>query len=294
MEIKQIRYFIAVAQELHFRNAARRLNISQPPLSYQIRKLEDELGVLLLERDTRNVTLTKAGKYFYDRSQRILNKLDKEVAVTQNIHNGQTGSIVLGFSGSAVFSLLPAIIKQSRYIFPDLILDVRQLTTQEQIKELNLGNIDVGILVPPVYDNTINTYTIKREGFNLCVPENHHLASRHCIDIVELSNEKFVMTRREDGEGYYDLIIALCMEGGFTPSIIQTAKEQQTIVSLVAACIGIAIVPESTRNIANTSVVFIPINSKIRKQSSVAWKEKLQNEELSSFIEVIKQLRAPD
>ncbi|ENJ1743012.1 LysR family transcriptional regulator [Vibrio parahaemolyticus] len=294
MEIKQLNYFITVAEELHFRNAALKLNMSQPPLSYQIRKFEGELGVVLFERNNRNVKLTKAGQYFYKSVKRIVDELKKEVVVTQNIHKGQIGNIVLGFSGSAVFELLPKIIKQTKHMFPNVNLDVKQLTTNEQVEALNSGSIDVGLIVPPILDENILTYPISKEKFVLCVPKGHTLSNRiegiNCSDLV---NYDFIMTQREAGQGYYDLVNALCMEGGFTPTIVQTAKEQHTIVSLVSANIGIALVPESTANINNFNVEYLPINSKICKWTSVAWKNGSHNEELINIVKVIKQLRVP-
>lgn len=289
MELRHLRYFVAVAKHLHFSTAAKELNISQPPLSKQIKQLEDELGVTLFLRTNRDVKLTAAGAYFFESAKNILDMVERDVNTVRKIHCGEIGTLTIGFGGSVVFDLLPKIIKEIKNRYPEIKLNVRQLTTEEQLKSLLNGTIDVGLLVPPIENKKIDLFPIRDEVFVVCLPKNHYLAkSTKPIDIKELANEPIIMTPESSGKGYYNSVLSLCRKGGFYPNITQTAQEQQTLVSLVAAELGIAFVPESTKRIIHENVQYLSLKQQHKKVTAVAWNPDCSPPVVKLFIDLIK------
>lgn len=291
MEIRHLKYFHTVASHLHFNNAAKELNISQPPLSKQIKQLEEELDVKLLYRTNRKVELTEAGVYFKNSCKFILNLIEKEVEATKRIYEGELGEVVLAFSGSVVHDLLPLVIKETKSKHPEIKLLVEQHTSSEQIKGLLNGTINVGMLVPPVNEEKLNVLPIVEEGFVAVVPVSHHLSNiKRELDVKELANDNFIMTPEQSGRGYFDSIISLCASEGFYPKIVQNAQEQQTIISLVAAELGVAVVPESSTRIINKDVSFIPIKQNHKKTTALAWHKESTSPGVQLFIKHISDL----
>ncbi len=289
MELRHLRYFVTVAKHLHFSDAALELNISQPPLSKQIKQLEEELGVLLFNRNNRRIKLTIPGEYFLKAAHRILDMLEKEVHITREVAAGEIGTLTIGFGGSVVYDLLPDIIKYVNKTYPDLKLEVRQLTTSEQIEQLKDGTIDVGFLVPPIEENTIQTLHIRKEPFVACIPKSHRLAtSEEPVDIKEFEYDHVIMTPEKSGKGYYHSIISLCQQAGFYPNITQTAQEQQTIVSLVAAEIGIAFVPKTTERITHENVKYVSLKQQTKKITALAWLKENYSPVVELFVKLMK------
>lgn len=290
MELRHLRYYIVVAEQLHFGRAAKLLNISQPPLSHQIKNLEEELGVQLLIRNNKEVRITPAGQHFLDAARQCIATLDKEIAFTQRIAQGKEGSVSIGFSGTMSFHLIPSIVKDFKRSHPGIDIRLQQLTTYNQIVGLIHGTIDVGFLVSPVLDKRIDSITILEERFVACLPKSHPLAATsHVIDVGMLRNESWVMTPREAGHGYFDAITSLCKEHGFAPNVIQTAQEQQTLVALVAAEMGITLLPHSATYIKNDHVVYKEVNSSIKKVSAMAWNPNLLTDTARFFIGYIEE-----
>jgi len=290
MELRHLRYFIVVAEQLHFGRAAKLLNISQPPLSNQIKKLEEEINVQLLIRNNKEVRITSAGKHFLEAAKRCISNLDKEIEFTQRIAHGKEGTISIGFSGTMSFHLIPTIVKDFKQHNPGIDIRLQQLTTYDQLVGLIHGTIDIGFLVSPVTDKKIYSIDILEERFVVCLPKGHHLADvGQVIDVSKLYDENWVMTPRGAGHGYFDAIISLCKEHGFMPNIIQTAQEQQTLVALVAADIGITLLPCSAKYIKNDHVVYKEIKSNIKKVSSMAWNPNLLSDTAHFFIQYIKK-----
>lgn len=291
MELRHLKYFQAVASHLHFSEAAKALNISQPPLSRQISQLEDDIGAKLFHRTNRKVELTEAGVYFENSCKFIMNLLEKEMEITQKIHKGELSTLTLGFSGSAVHTMLPTIIKNMKQQYPDLNILVEQHTSSEQEKLILKGNINAGILVPPVSNEKIQTLPIKEEGFQVVIPQNHPLASyEQPIDLSIIKDMNFIMTPEHSGKGYFDSIISLCKSAGFYPNITQNAQEQQTIISLVASELGVAIVPDSSTRIANDEVVFKTIKQQHQKTTALAWHQDSQSPGVQLFVKLIRKM----
>jgi len=291
LEIRHLIYFQAVAKYLNFSKAAKSLNISQPPLSMQIAQLEEEIGVRLFHRTNRKVELTEAGYYFNSSCDFIINLLNKEIDTTKKIHAGELGTIVLGFSGSAVYDILPTIIKEMKLRHPNLNIVVEQHTSGEQEKLLLNGHLNLGILVPPVSNEKIKFLPINQEDFKLVLPLDHEYSKLpEPIDLSILKDEDFIMTPEESGKGYYDSVISLCNNAGFYPVIAQRAQEQQTIISLVASELGVALVPNSSTNIINSDVVFKSIKQQYKKTTALAWHVDSQSPGVKLFRKLINNL----
>ncbi|MFC0266695.1 LysR family transcriptional regulator [Kushneria aurantia] len=289
MELRHLRYFVAVAENLHFGQAARQLNISQPPLSSQIKNLEEEVEVQLLIRNNKEVRLTPAGKNFLTAAKNCIATLERDIAVTRRIAEGKQGSVSIGFSGTMSFHLVPEIVKNLNEHHPDIDIQLQQLTTHDQVASLLHGDIDVGFLVSPVLDDRIDTVAIVEEPFVACLPETHELAQAiEPLNLGKLSCDAWVMTPREAGHGYYDAVLALCNGHGFSPHVVQNAQEQQTLVALVAAEVGVALLPASAACIINERVVFKTINSDVKKINSMAWNPALLTDVGAFFVSYIR------
>ncbi|MFC0271835.1 LysR family transcriptional regulator [Metabacillus herbersteinensis] len=294
MELRHLKYFIMVAEELHFGRAAKRLNISQPPLSQQIKQLEQELNITLFNRTNRSVELTVTGEVFLEKSRKILNYINNACEEAQGVDRGEIGELVLAFGGSAAFDLLPTIIQTCNKLLPNITLDLIQLTTSEQIKALEESRIHVGLLVSPIESSLIDTEMLRTESFVVCLPDYHPLAKRNGpINAIELANEKFIMPPMQAGKGYYDAINKIYEDAGFTPNVVQTAKEQHTMVSLVAAGIGIVIVPESTQFIKLEGIVYKLFNKPYIKVNSIAWNKDNKHPVVKAFLKLMREIIIP-
>lgn len=282
MELRHLRYFVAVAEELHFTRAADRLNMAQPPLSQQIHQLECELGVQLFFRTKRQVELTAAGKSFLKNVYKILNDIEKACDSAQRAQRGEIGKITMGFTGTATFDILPNLLQSYRTRFPLVDLTVLQLSTTDQIHSLLNREINVGILCAPIENPELQIEIIRQEPFIIAMSENHPLASKSGpIELQELSRELFIMTPRKAGQIYYDTVINVCHNAGFSPNITQEVHELQTIISLVAARMGVALVPCSTQSLQIKGIVYHQLkNSVSTLKTALAWR----NDETSPFV----------
>ncbi|MCC3420019.1 MAG: LysR family transcriptional regulator [Microcoleus sp. PH2017_29_MFU_D_A] len=256
MELRHLRYFIAVAEELNFTRAAERLHMAQPPLSQQIQHLEAELGFQLFRRTKRTVVLTEAGQVFFEESQKILLQVDRAIQLGKQTSRGELGQLTVGFVSSAAHNVVPAILQAFRTRCPAVKLELHELTTNEQLQRLRFGRIDIGFVRPPIEEDGINSEIVFREPLIVALPETHYLADRAVVELRELSAEPFILFPRSLAPGLYDPIVSLCLQAGFSPIAGQEAIQMQTIISLVAAEMGVAIVPASMQNFQRTGVVY--------------------------------------
>ncbi|MFC7687040.1 LysR substrate-binding domain-containing protein [Ureibacillus sp. GCM10028918] len=295
MELRLLKYFIAVAEELHFGRAASRLQMAQPPLSIQIKQLETEIGAKLFNRTKRNVELTEAGKVFLNRSYEILSSVNRASEEARRIHEGVIGELILGFGGSATFDLLPFILKEYRDKYPNVNIVLRQQTTTKQVNDLHEGKIHVGILVPPIESELLDVEILREEPFIVVLPKTHPLiTSGLSINLSRLAGEPFIMSPRSVGPGYYDSVISSCYDAGFSPKIAQEAQEFHTIVSLVAFGLGVALVPKSIQFLKNENVIYMPLEKSYTKKTALAWNKNKTSPVVDSFIEFIRQLQIPN
>lgn len=290
MELRHLRYFITLAEELHFGRAAERLHIAQPPLSQQIRQLEAELGFSLFHRTKRSVQLTDAGHIFLAEAQQILKRLEQAVQLGRQASRGEVGQLVIGFVSSTAYNVLPEVLKRFRACVPEVTLDLQELTTDQQQHWLQEGRIDVGFLRPPISDDRFHTEIIYQEPLMVSLPAAHPLAECDCISMRSLIRQPFVLFPRNLAPGLYDSIISLCQQSGFSPIVAQEAIQMQTIVSLVAAELGVAIVPASMQHLQRTGVVYKPIQEPTPFVAiALIWRRQDSSPIVQRFLEVVRQ-----
>jgi DNA-binding transcriptional LysR family regulator len=260
MELRQLRYFVAVAEELHFRRAAARLHISQPPLSQQIRQLEDELGVRLLARTRRRVELTPAGDAFLRDARTLLAELDGAVETARRIDSGQTGRLRINFVGSALLSIVPGIVQRFRTARPSVELQLRERSTDDQLRAVSAGSVDVGLVRPPIEKLAeLRATVLLRERTVAALPVDHALAGLRRVPVRRLAAEPLVLFPRDQAPGFHDLLISSMAAPGTHPQVVQYAPEMLTIIGLVAAGIGVSLVPASVTRLSLEGVTYRPV-----------------------------------
>jgi DNA-binding transcriptional LysR family regulator len=259
VNLRRLHYFVTVAEELHFGRAAERLHIAQPPLSQQIRRLETELNVELLRRNRRRVQLTDAGRLLLERARPLLAEADRIEDLLRQAGAGEVGRLRIGFVGTASYATLPAILRAFHERFPEVELDLEELTTGPQVAALNAGHLDVGLVRPPVEDPSLRLTPLVQEELLAALPDSHPLARLASVPVQALAPEPFILFLREHGTGLYDDIITVCRQAGFSPTIVQETNDTQTIVSLVSAGLGVALLPASIANFPHPRVVYKPL-----------------------------------
>ena len=260
IELRHLRYFIAVAEELHFGHAAARLNISQPPLSQQIQILEQQIGARLFARTNRSVSLTEAGRQFLADSRQILTQVDDAAARAARLHHGETGELRIGFTSSAPFiKAVSDTLSTFRLRYPDVHIQTRETNTREQIVPLNEGALDLGLMRNTQLPETLIWERVLREPLLAMVPCDHPLASQPRVSLRELAREPFVFFDPHVGTGLYDDILGLLRRYDLTPTIAQEVGEAMTIIGLVAAGLGVSILPASFRRVQLSEMCWLPI-----------------------------------
>ncbi|CAD5248524.1 MULTISPECIES: LysR family transcriptional regulator [Halomonadaceae] len=244
--LRAMEQFVAVAEELHFHRAAARLNMSQPPLTSAIRKLEGDINVTLIERGNRVLGLTPAGKRFLDEAYETLRRAEQAITATRDVAAGRAGLVRLGYVGSSLYGRLPDVIREFRTSHPEVRLELREATTAAQIGALRDGTLDVGVLIPPL-TNAEDIEQIHFDSDRLCmaIPKDHPLCRRPALTLADLSDEPFILWPMVEGRGFHLQVIRLCANAGFVPRVTQEAHGMHAVLSLVAVGGGVSIVPES-------------------------------------------------
>ncbi|MGC2403584.1 MAG: LysR substrate-binding domain-containing protein [Acidobacteriaceae bacterium] len=272
IELRHLRYFVAVAEELHFGRAAERLHLAQPPLSQQIRKLEELLGYPLFHRTSRSVSLTAAGAVLLQRARRTLRNVQRDIDETRSIGRGDVGSLHIGFISSAMLTTLPAIFRTYREAYPRVRLHLHESFTSLVTEGLENGTLDAGILRDGDPLEGFEVITILSEPFVAVVPSTHPCARQRSISIASLRDEPFVYYPRSAGTRAYEKPLTLCEEHGFRPQIVQEASHWLTILRLIAAGQGVSIAPACVRQIASAEVVCLPLRgAKATSNIELAW-----------------------
>lgn len=272
-DLRQLRHFVAVAEQLHFGRAAAALHISQPPLSRSIQDLEQRLGATLLARTRRKVELTPEGARFLGEAKRLLSQLERAVLDVGSMAAGAGGRLRLGFVSLADYGVLPGLLKAYKAARPGVALALREMLSPEQAVALAAGELDFGLLLPPVAGD-LEHLVVQRERFVAALPSRHSLArARGRIAVRELDGEAFVMAPREIAPGLHDLVAMLTTRAGFSPRVAQEAIQMQTVVSLVSSGLGVAIVPASVANLGRRGVVYREIaDAHPRLELWLAWR----------------------
>jgi DNA-binding transcriptional LysR family regulator len=291
MELRALRYFVALAEELHFSRAARRLSITQPPLSQAIAKLEAELGVRLLERSRRRVELTLAGATFLEEARATLARASQAVELVQRVQRGEVGRLAVGYLAATAFTLLPLVLRDFGRSYPGVKLDLRELTIPQQHAALLKGDIDVAILRPPVSQAELASEILLAERFVLALPARHPLRALRRVPAKRLAAEPFIFFPRQPGLVFHDLVMDFCLRAGFTPRVAQEAYQTHTVVGLVSAGIGVALVPASTQKIGLAGVIYRDVRETTPlSRTAVAWRRADASPTLGAFLEVARRV----
>jgi DNA-binding transcriptional LysR family regulator len=259
LELRHLRAFAAVADELHFGRAARRLDTSQPALSLQIRQLELAVAATLFDRHSRRVALTDAGRVLRDAAGRLLRDLDAAVAATRQAGAGATGELRVGFGPSLMLSTLAQVVRAYRTRHPAVHVDLRELPTAEQIAALLRGDLDIGFVRGAEADPRLHVESFAREPLVIAVNRDHRLASVARVPISALAEEPWVLFPRVIAPRLHEQVMQLCRAAGFSPRVVQESREVYTTVGLVGAGVGVTIVPATVRRMSWKGVVYKPI-----------------------------------
>ncbi|MEU1180085.1 LysR family transcriptional regulator [Streptomyces sp. NPDC005820] len=291
LPLQQVHAFVVLAEELHFGHAAARLGIAQPPLSQQIRRLEDRVGHALFHREPGRVTLTPAGRELLPAARRVLADLADGLAAARAVGSGRAGRLRIGFAASLALTVLPGLLRTFRDRYPGVRLDIREMTSAPQIAALHDRTIDIGLLREPPTDETeLGFRTVLSEPFVAVLPPNHPLAAQRTVQLAQLADSPFVLLPRAAGPQFHDQIIGLCTAAGFTPRITQHAVEWQTVCALVETGLGVSLAPASIRRIRLKGVAFRRITpDTARTRVAVAWRRNDRNPLVDHLLTTVSQ-----
>jgi len=288
VEIRHLRYFIAVAQESNFSRAAEKLHISQPPLSQQIQKLEEDLGVTLIERGTRPVMLTEAGKFFFQQAQGLVDQFDQFIDKTQKMALGEEGALTVAFVSSSTYELMPRILRSFRKLYPGVSLNLIEKNTPQQLESLRNKQINIGIGRPFTEDSEIKSDWILDETVVVAVPAEHAWSDKTSVSLNALAKEDMINFYWSLEPSFGNFVMTICREAGFEPLIVQRTGELQTALGLVAAGIGVAVLPASVEHTSREGVKYIPLKKPSPTISLVAaYRKDDSSPILKRFLELI-------
>jgi DNA-binding transcriptional LysR family regulator len=260
LDLRHLRYFVAVAEERHFGRAAARLHMAQPPLSQAIRQLEAELGVELLHRTTRRVDLTTAGAAYLDRASAILASVDDAAHEARRVAAGAVGHLAIGCVGSATYSLLPALSRRLAAELPGIDFSFRgEMLVPDQVEALRAGVIDIALLRPPVADHSLTVLTLRRDRLVLAVPVDHPLASARQVRAADLGGADLIIHSADRRSVMHDVVFGLLRDAGVEPRVRHEVGETSTLITLVAGGLGVAVVPAPVTALALEGVVYLPL-----------------------------------
>ena len=290
VDLRHLRYFVAVAEELSFTRAAQRLGMAQPPLSQQIRRLEDEIGSPLFVRVPR-VALTEAGAAFLESARRTLTQIALAVESAGRVGRGTAGRLTVGFTSSVVFTALPQAFRAYSRRFPGVEFQLREMHSGAQIEALRAGTIDVGLLRDSPSDDDLDTETVIRETFIALLPAHHALATKSRLAPHQLAKESFILFPRRIAPTLYDQILAVCRAGDFSPRVKHEALEWHTVTGLVGAGMGVAIAPAGIARLRWRGVVHRPLKP-LAVQTSIAICRRRESHRgtVESFVGMLRKL----
>lgn len=260
IDLRKLRQFIVVAEELHFHRAAERLNMSQPPLTATVRRLEEEIGAKLLVRGNRVIRLTPAGTALLEHARLTVEQADLAVIAARDAAAGRTGTLRLTYVGSAMYGRLAETVRAFRRSFPDVRLELREATTAAQVTALREGVSDLAVLLPPLPDDTgLRMSEFDEDRFAIALPAAHSLAAKTEVELSDLADEPFVMWPAAEGRGFHHQVIQLCTAAGFVPQVVQEAHQIHGVLALVAVEIGVSVVPASMTGFRADEIVYKPL-----------------------------------
>ena len=291
MELRHLRYFVAVAEELHFGRAAARMHVAQPALSQQLKQLEEELGVVLLARTKRHVALTEPGRLFLHEARRTLASAANAAGVARRAAAGRVGRLRIGYVDSALWGVLPSVLAAFRDRFPSVELTLLERLPRQQVSALTSGDLDVGISPPHAVPDGFHTQPVSEEPVALALPASHRLASKKRIDIKDLADDPWVLVPARIPSRLRDLTLSACAAAGFAPRVAQEARQLDALVALVSAGLGVTLVPSSAERVPRDGVVFRPLRGLDLTFRLVAlWRDEEAPPALGSFLGVLRDV----
>lgn len=291
MELRQIRYFQRVAAEMNFTRAARSLHMAQPPLSRQIKLLEEEIGVSLFERAGRGIRLTEAGHYFLDQTELIAQKLGETVAATRRIGQRQQRSVGLGFVPSVLYGYMPGFIRQLRELDAQVDIRLMEMITLQQFEALKTGRIDIGIGRVLLTDPEIERQVLWEEHLVVAISSQHELAGFASLPAARLLAEPLILYPARPRPSYADQVLDILRTQGITPAETHEVNELQTAIGLVAAGMGVAIVPESVRGLFREDVAYVKLeDSGFSSPILLSWRKNDRSEFVRSALELARSI----
>lgn len=292
LELRQLRYFLAVAEEMHFGRAAGKLNMTQPPLSQAIKALEANIGARLFIRTTRSIALTAAGSALIPEARKLLLQANALPLLVQRAASGETGGLSLAFISIADYSILPPFLRQFRQHHEDVRIELREATSNVQLELLEKSEVDAGLLIPPIPSklNALLAYQkVLSEPLILAVPESTS-ARKYASSLATYADLPLIIFPRKIAPSLHDTILGCFRAEGLTPVIAQEAIQMQTIIGLVSAGMGIALVPQSVSNLIRPGVVYYPMpHLKAKVEIGIAWRKENTSPVLKSFLALLRK-----
>jgi len=294
IELRQLRYFVAVAEEMHFGRAAQRLHMTQPPLSQAIQQLETALGVALFVRTSRSVGMSAAGAALLPEAQRILQQTAALPDLMRRTAAGASGRLSLAFVSTADYSVLPPFLREFRSAYPDVSIELREATTDVQLEELMQQRIDVGLLIPPLPERVkseLGYFPLIAEPLILAAPKGIRAArGKRAINLKDVAALPLIIFPRRIAPAFHDAILACYHEAELTPHIGQEAIQMQTIIGLVSAGMGIALVPQSVSNLKRPGVDYVALTQKTPLvETGLAWRHDNTSPVLRAFLDLLRK-----
>jgi len=287
IDLRQLRYFVAVAEELHFGRAAERLGMAQPPLTQQIQKLERALGYRVFSRQARRTTLTEAGLVLLEEARRILFEVDQAIDHARRAGRGETGQLTVGTPPSVMLTRLPAIIRKYRERFPAVRFVLREMSTTEIAAALLAGTLDIGFLREVSACGALPLETVLREFVVAILPAAHPLAAAPRLRLRQLSKEPFVLFPPQVGAAFYDKLISFCVDAGFTPRVVQEATQWQSVVTFVETGLGVSIAPAGVQKFRWKGVAYRQLAG-LETTVSVCWQSTRDSAAIAAFLNVAR------
>lgn len=289
MELRHLRYFVVLAEELHFGRAARRLAISQPPLSVAIRQLEESVGARLFERNSKEVRLTPAGSSLRESARRLLRQAEEAALEARDVSQGSAGRLRIGFVGAMLYRGLPQALVRFQAAHPAVRIALSELNSGEQITELLQDRLDVGFVHTSRMPAELRRELLLSEPFVACLPAAHRLARRRSVSAASLRDEPFVLFSRSASPDYHERILGICADAGFHPEVRHEVRHWLSVVSLVSQGMGVALVPSALRRAALRGAVFRPLEAEVaRSEAFCVWRDGPENAVVQGFLGALR------
>jgi DNA-binding transcriptional LysR family regulator len=294
MELRHLRYFVAVAEALSFTKAAQKLRLAQPSLTRQVRNLEDEIGVRLLDRSNNRVELTEEGRRFLFDAKKLLTMSDEMVSAVQRMHRGESSQLNIGYVANIHYGLLPATLGAFRKLCPRVALNLFDLTSAEQFEALEARKIDLGFvgLRPALSGHDLLSESVASDTMVVAVAAGHPLAKKPAVKLADLGSQFFIGMSAKTHPGAREWLLETFEEAGFPARILQEADTEPTAIMFVADGLGVALLPEQITGLPHEGVIFRPFSPPLLRDSTIAWRVDNPSKPLQDYIKIVKELSA--